>query len=146
MKKLFIALVATVTFSATAFAAPVTKISHVVNTSFKREFGDAKNVQWGSFSNYTYAAFQQNNENVRAYFSNNGDFVGTGKAIVISDLPTFAKRNIARRFTQYNLRDAIVFETPEETAYFITAENEKQSVIIRVTSFGAGIFKVLHKQ
>ncbi len=44
-----------------------------------------------------------------------------------------AKRSFAKRFDDYTVKEAIRFEGTEEGAYFISAEDDKKAVILKVS-------------
>jgi len=46
-------------------------------------------------------------------------------------------RAFAKKFEGYTVKEAIYFEGTEESAYFISAQNEKGSVIFKVEDNGS---------
>ena len=69
---------------------------------------------------------------MEAIFSLDGDIIAICKSITLDDLPVNAKRNFARKFDGYTVTEAIRFEGADEGAYYISAENQKESVIVKV--------------
>ena len=68
--------------------------------------------------------------------------VGTSRAINLEELPVKARRAFAKKFDGYTVKQAIAFDGAEETAYYISAENEKEAVILKVdNSDGLSTFK-----
>ena len=65
-----------------------------------------------------------------------GKFIGTNQAITLEDLPVNAKRAFAKKYEGYTVKEAIRFEGSQESAYYISAENEKGSVILKVDDYG----------
>jgi hypothetical protein len=47
-------------------------------------------------------------------------------------MPVSAKRAIAKRYAGYNITEAIRFDGTEDNAFYVSAENEKEKVIVRV--------------
>ena len=69
---------------------------------------------------------------MEAFYNVDGEISGTSKAITLEDLPVNAKRSFAKRFNGYTVKEIIHFDGTEETAYYISAENDKETVILKV--------------
>ncbi|MDB5249567.1 MAG: hypothetical protein JWQ40_3961 [Segetibacter sp.] len=132
MKKLFIAALLALSVVTGAFAADTKKVSKIVLNNFSSEFKDAGNIAWAAVGEYAKATFTLNNQRMEAFYNWNGEMIGTSKAITLEQLPTNAKRNFARKFDGYAVKEAIRFEGTEEAAYYISAENEKEALIIKI--------------
>ncbi len=133
MKKLFIAALIAATFVTSAFAKDVNKISSAVLRQFNTEFKGASNVVWSSTRDYTKAAFTVNDQKMEAFFNSNGDVIATTTTITADQLPAAAKRSFAKRFDGYDVKDIIRFEGADEDGYYISASNEKEAVIVKIT-------------
>ena len=141
MKKLFIAALLTVTVATSAFTADETRISTKIKENFKTTFTEADNVSWSLKSTYVRATFELNGKKTDAYYDLNGESIGTSQKITRESLPVHAKRTFAKKYSDYTVKEAIRFDGVEETAYFISAENDKQSVILKVTDAGISMFR-----
>ncbi len=137
MKKLFISGLLAVTVSISSFAASGNNVSYAVQNNFQAQFKKASDVQWTSGENYTKATFVLNNVRTEALYSAEGDFIGTNQAITLEELPVNAKRAFAKKYDGYTVKEAIRFEGTQESAYYISAENEKGSVILKVENNGS---------
>ncbi len=145
MKKLFITALLAVALSAGAFAAP-TKVNSAILANFNAEFKKADDVSWVITNEYTKAAFTTDNTKMEVFYNFNGDIVGTSKSITLDELPVSAKRRFAKRFAGYNVKEAIRFEGFDEKAYYISGENEKESVILKVNDHNqVSLFKRIKK-
>ena len=81
-----------------------------------------------------------------AFYDLDGNMIGTSTNIAIDDLPTHAKRVFAKRYAEYTVKEAIQFDGVEETAYYISAENEAQSLLLKVSADGMlTVFKQVKK-
>ncbi len=136
MKKLFISALLSVTVALSSFAAEGNKVSFIARSNFESQFKHASDVQWTSGENYTKATFVLNNLRTEALYSEAGDFIGTKQAITLEELPVKAKRAFAKKYDGYTVKEAIRFEGTQESAYYISAENEKGSVILKVEDSG----------
>lgn len=134
MKKLLFAALLIASVSTSAFASDANKVNVRILNNFKSEFYQASNVAWSVTNNYAKATFTHEGEQLEAFYDLNGVMLGTSKKITIADLPTSAKRTFAKKYSGYNVKEAIKFEDMDETSYYISAENEKESVILRVQS------------
>ena len=58
------------------------------------------------------------------------------RAVTLDELPIRAKRDFAKKYNGYTVKEAILFEGTMESAYYISAEDEKGSVILKVEDSG----------
>ncbi len=131
MRKLFITALLVIAVAAGVFAAP-TKVSSSILVNFNAVFKKATNVSWLITNDYTKAAFTLDNTKMEVFYNYDGDIIGTSKSIALDELPVNAKRPFAKLFAGYNVKEAIRFESFDETSYYISGENEKESVILKV--------------
>ena len=137
MKKLFISALLAITVAASSFAAGGSNVSYAVRNNFSYQFKKVSDVQWTSGENYTKATFVLDDVRTEALYSAEGEFIGTNQAITLEELPVRAKREFAKKYDGYTVKEAIRFEGTEESAYYISAENEKGSVILKVEDSGS---------
>src|SRR5215210_3272090 len=143
MKKLLIAAVLTVLIATSSFAADGKELNAKVVSNFSLEFKHAKNVTWKSTENFVKASFILNDKSMAAFYDLDGNMIGISTNIAIDDLPTYAKRVFAKKYAEYTVKEAIQFDGVEETAYYIFAESEKQTLLLRVSV--AGLVSVLER-
>ena len=136
MKKLFISALLAITVALSSFAAEGNKVSFAARNNFTAQFRHASDVQWTSAENYTKATFIWNNVRTEALYTPEGEFIGTNQAITLEELPVNAKRAFAKKYGSYTVKEAIRFEGAQESAYYISATNEKGSVILKVEDSG----------
>lgn len=136
MKKLFISALLSVSVALSSFAAEGNTVNFTARNNFESQFKYASDVQWTAGKNYTKATFLLNNVRTEALYTEAGDFIGTNQAITLDGLPVKAKRAFAKKYDGYTVKEAIRFEGTEESAYYISAENEKGSVILKVEDNG----------
>lgn len=131
MKKLFFAALFAIAIASSAFAGPGNVNINILN-NFSSTFRDASGITWSASGDFAKATFTNNNVKMNAFYNINGDLIGTSKAISMDELPVGAKRTFAKKFGGYTVTEAIIFEAPEETAYFISANNDSENVIAKV--------------
>jgi len=115
MKKL--TLLALVTFfSFSAFAAEggkktddTNKISYYVMRQFESEFNGAKEITWTVTENYEKAEFTVNEVKMAAFYDTNGEYIGHTEVVTYNSLPSAARKQIARDYEGYHVKDLIRF-------------------------------------
>jgi hypothetical protein len=135
MKKLFISGLLTIAVAVSSFAAG-NEVSYTARNNFSSQFKRISDVQWTAGENYTKATFVLNNVRTEALYDEAGEFIGTNQAIVLEELPVNAKRTFAKKYSGYTVKEAVRFEGSKESAYYIAAENEKGSVVLKVEDNG----------
>jgi hypothetical protein len=136
MKKLFISALLAIAVTVSSFAAEGNKVSYSVRSNFEAHFKHISDVQWTSVENYVKATFTLDGVRTEAFFSPEGELIGTSQAITLDELPVSAKRVFAKKYAGYIVKEAIRFDGTQENAYYISAENEKGSVILKVEDTG----------
>ncbi len=131
MKNLFIAALLALSAATSAFASPK-PVSASILSSFNNEFKKVSDVSWSTTNDYTKAMFIKDNTKMEVYYNYNGEVVGTSKSITLDELPVRAKRSFAKKFEGYTVKEAIRLDGFGEAAYYISGENEKEAVILKV--------------
>jgi uncharacterized DUF497 family protein len=132
MKKIFYAALLTISLTTTAFAKDANKISARIMRTFNFEFAEAENVNWKATKTFVKASFELDGEKREVFYDLTGEMIGTSKSITLNELPVFAKRAFAKKYEGYTVNEAIRFEGADESAYYISAENDKESVVLKV--------------
>jgi hypothetical protein len=146
MKKLLIAALLVATFATSAFAKAPTNVNYAALKNFNVEFKHASDVSWTSSADYVKATFVYDEQRMEAYYTLAGEKIGIAKGVTVDELPIKAKRAFAKKFSGYDVKESILFEGTEENAYFLSAENEKESLIVKVYDNGeTSIFRKIKK-
>lgn len=132
MKKILFAVLIATTVATSAFSSDTRKINTRILTNFKYDYNSASEVNWTLRPNFAKATFVLNGKSLEAFYNLNGDLIGSSSRITLNELPTSAKRAFAKRYTGYNVTEAIKFDGVQDNAFFISAENDKEKVIVRV--------------
>jgi hypothetical protein len=141
MKKVFLIATLAISVAASAFTPTETKINFSIEKSFKNEFNEATNVQWSKVGSYSKALFVLNNRSTEAFFTDDGELVGTSHAISLDDLPVSSKRAYAKKYSDYTVKEAIQFEGRDDSAYFISAQKDDKTIILKVEGGRISIYK-----
>src|SRR3954469_5429086 len=136
MKKVLFSALLTVLVTVSSFATGHSERNATAVHLFETDFKEATNARWTSNANYLQVTFTLHGKKMDAFYDLDGGFIGTSSKMPVDDLPVNAKRSLARKWAGYTVKDAIKFDTTNETAYYVSAENETGSVFLKVTSFG----------
>ncbi len=145
MKKVLFSTLIVISLVSSAFAAPTKKVGSIIKNAFASNFRNAENVKWDETKDYYKASFVSNNVATEAYYDRKGDFIGSSHAITLDELPTAIKRSFAKKYGSYTVKEAIQFDAVEESAWYISAENEKQSVILKIANGNIEVYKSSNK-
>ena len=140
MKKLFFTALIAVSVSISAFAQDVNQIDRKVVNNFEASYGGASNVEWISKENFTVASFIQNEHKVEVFYTADGDFVATTSYVGMEELPSFAKKSVIKKYADYTVTEAFKFKADGETSYFISVENEKENVVLKVKDGSVAVY------
>ena len=135
MKKFFFIALMAVGLASSAFAGTSSVNISVLN-NFKSSFGNANDISWTLKDDFAKATFTLNNVKMEAFFNSAGELIGTSKNISMDEVPVSAKRTFAKKFGGYTVTEAIHFEGADENAYYISADNNSESVIIKLAENG----------
>jgi opacity protein-like surface antigen len=133
MKKLFFATLITVAAATSAFAKDVNKVNYRAQQNFKLDFKGAEKISWTVKANFAKADFTYQGEKMEVFYNTNGEMIGTSKNITLDQLPTYAKRMLAKKYNGFTITEAIRFEGNDESAYYVSAENNTEKVILKVS-------------
>jgi hypothetical protein len=145
MKKLLFTTLIAISLVTSSFAKDVNKVSNKTISNFRAEFVEADNVVWTSRPGYAKADFVLNNIKMEAFYDHSGNMIGSSHAISLNDLPTTAKRAFAKKYSNYTVKEAILFDSMDEIAYYISAENDTQEVILKVCNGIISTFRKTNK-
>ncbi len=146
MKNLITAALLFITITASAFTPDPGNINAAALRNFEIEFQNASNVVWTERREYIKASFMLGKEKMEAIFNFDGDIIATCKSISLDDLPVKAKRNFAKKLDGYTVTEAIRFEGVDEGAFYISAENQKEAVVVKVADTNhVSVFKKTKK-
>ncbi len=134
MKKFFISAILTLSIAVSAFASGTNAVSAAILRNFNAEYRNVAKVTWTVTPDYARAMFMLNEHKMEVFYNNDGDCIARSSNISLDELPVYAKRDFANTYPDFIVTEAIHFESPQETAYYISAENQKIKVILKVAN------------
>lgn len=138
MKKFKTVLTAIVMlFSASALAIPGENVSPKVKAAFATDFAKASKVNWEKSSDFYFASFMLNGVKSEAAYDEEGELVGTSRSISADQMPLNVSLAISEKYAGYQVNKSVLELNFEgRTRYYLTVENEKQSVSLKCFSNG----------
>lgn len=149
MKKLFVSLL--MLMSVVSFANtpdPGDKVNAQIKAALAKEFAGAQYVVWQSLKDHqlVHAKFIYNNEQINAFFEEDGKLIATGRYIALGNLPLAITKQLNAEYGKYDVKDAIEYSRLGETSYVISLENEKTRIVLEAYSSGSMyVFKKVKK-
>ena len=135
MKKLFTAAVlCSVLLVNTAFANKNENVNTDVESAFKKEFTQAKEVSWQKTDAYYKATFKLNGETVNAYYNTDGSMLGIVHNMLSTQLPINLQTSLKREYENYWITDLFEYSRTDSNGYFITVENADQVITLQSTN------------
>ncbi|MES2002944.1 MAG: hypothetical protein V4450_00380 [Bacteroidota bacterium] len=136
MKKLFIAALIIVAAGTSAFAMDANKVDYQVKRNFEARFNGAQNVKWSAKDDFFKASFTYAEENVEAFFNQDGDLIGTSRKIDFERLPLSAIQKIKKEYASYKVAESIEFDQDGDRSYYVSLEDGNKQQILQVSLYG----------
>ncbi len=136
MKKFKIVLTAIVMlFAGSAFAMEPENVSPKVKAAFESDFSKASKISWEKTSDFYFASFTLNEVKIDAAYNEDGELLGTARAISAEQMPLSVSLAIAEKYAGYRVEKTAIELTYEgQTRYYISVENENQIVKLKCFS------------
>lgn len=141
MKKLLLAFIIGLATMGTAFAADANKVSVRAINSFSKDFQGITNVEWKIKSGMNCATFVKDAVQTEVFYDNDGTKIATCKLAEFSDLPGNARKSFTEKYAGYNITQVISFEDSELFFYFMSIENSREKLILKVSNGRISVFK-----
>ena len=139
MKKIVLSLaIATVMLSSfTTYAADKTP-GIAVKQALSREFSQAKDVEWTSLSKegVYQAKFTYNNESLQAFFTEDGEFLGTTRQISKNQLPILVVAALEKQYNDYRVATAFEYSKTDGLSYYITIVSANGAMVLKAAGNG----------
>jgi hypothetical protein len=135
MKKFItVAVLASVLLVNSAFANKTNTADYPAESTFKKEFSQAKDVSWHKSDNLYKAFFKLNDEYMTAYFNLDGEFLGVVHNILSTQLPINLQASLKKAYDGYWISDLFELAKPDSSSYFITIQNADQTITLESTN------------
>lgn len=132
MKKAIVGLVlGAVLLVNSAFARKSETVNEKVQSAFKQEFVQAKEVNWVRTNTYFKAVFKMNDDVLTAFYTEDGEMMGVTRNLLSTELPINLQTSLKKEYNGYWVTDLFEFARPDASGYFITIENADQSITLQ---------------
>jgi hypothetical protein len=134
-------LVVIISFTVSAANRPV---NGKVWTSFTKQFAGVQEATWTKINETYLAKFLWQGKQLEAYFSEDGDVIGTGQFISTTNLPYIINNALKNRFETFAITQLYEFNSEKSgLQYFAIVATAQKSVIVEVDTYG--VVSVLRK-
>jgi len=136
MKKsiiVFSAILSVITATAFVGAKPG---GNPAEATFQKEFNGATNVQWTEGKDVISAAFILSDSRIIAYFTSDGELLGTARNVLFNQLPLAVVKEINNRYGNAPIADIIEYTTGLQTYYGMYVDTPTKHLKVKITSEG----------
>lgn len=123
------ALLLTLTLS--SFTRPADKISGPVNSSFQKEFKNARIISYEVSPSYTRLNFSMNDLVLSAFYSAKGELLAMTHNILTTQLPVKLMLGIKESYNDYWVTGLFEMNSKEENVYYLTLENANAKLALK---------------
>lgn len=141
MKKILFSTLIAVSIFTSGFAAGTEKKFLMAERSLQSEFKNAGKVEWSNKQGMMKATFLNNGKPTEAYFGTEAQLIATCTMVNLDEVPTKAKIKLAQKFAGYKITEAIIYEDADGQAFYVSAENNTQKVIIKSKDGFTSVFQ-----
>jgi hypothetical protein len=120
----------------TAFASGDPTVGPRVQQSFKNEFPQADYVIWGKDQDYFKATFVLNDYRTEAWFSADGELLGTVRNLLYDQLPLSVMRGIEKNYPSACVIEILEITNSDGTVYKMVATDKKGKIGLSATPDG----------
>ena len=101
----------------TSFAHGIEGVSEKVMNSFKKEFSEAKDVQWESTKDFAKATFALHGQIMFAFYNGEGSLLAVTRNIVASQLPLSLLAEVKKNYVDFWISDLFEMSSNDHTTY-----------------------------
>ena len=127
------------------------EVTYQSKEHFEQDFPSAKEVTWKRTDYFDEATFTQDGKNMRAFYDNQSDLVGSSTTMKLEDLPADAQKYIQKKYSDYTVDEVFLFDDNEynqtdmilyghqfEDAdnYFVGLEKDGKMTVLQVNPGG----------
>lgn len=139
MKKILFGALVTIFTTASSFAGNNTPLNQKVLKAFSTEFSSAVNVTWSEMKDYGlyHATFTSNQQQLDAFFTEEGELVTTARTIDKQQLPLAVTQKMASQYEGMVMdKEVLEFNMSGYTSYYITMRGPKATLTVKAEQDG----------
>jgi hypothetical protein len=120
-----------------AIADNKTDINSKTKLSFKTEFTGVQLVHWDTVGNYQIARFTFHDHATIAYFSKDGELLGSARSILFDELPLAVIKSFEEKFAEGDFTDILEIFNSDGTFYSTTVTTMNKRYHVKVDADGS---------
>lgn len=146
MKRLFLAVILSLTVFGSAFANPAggnENLNFPGSDHFLHQFPQATAVNYKVKGQFTEVNFTWNGLQLQAFYDKEGSPLATARTIDKNNLPVNVQLNLQKYYGDWSISGAIEYaDVNEGLSYYVTVVNPKSSWLLHVSTGGEiSVFK-----
>ena len=104
--------------------------------TFQKEFNGATNVQWTEGKDIISATFVLSDSRIIAYFSSEGELLGTERNVLFNQLPLAVIKEINNRYGNAPISDIVEYTSGLDTFYGMYVDTPTKHLKLKISSEG----------
>ena len=104
--------------------------------TFQKEFSGATNVKWTESKDVISASFTLSDSRIIAYFTTEGELLGTERNVLFNQLPLAVIREINNRYGNAPISDIIEYTSGIDTFYGMYVDTQTKHLKLKISSEG----------
>ena len=137
----FSAILSVITATAFVGARPG---GNPAEATFQKEFSGATNVKWTEGKDIISATFVLSDSRIVAYFTSEGDLIGTERNVLFNQLPLAVIKEINNRYGNAPIFDIVEYTSGTETSYGMGVDTPTKRLKLKISA--EGDVTVQHKE
>ena len=137
----FSAILSVITATAFVGARPG---GNPAEATFQKEFSGATNVKWNEGKEIISASFVLSDSRIVAYFTSEGELIGTERNVLFNQLPLNVIKEINNRYGNAPIFDIVEYTSGTETFYGMGIDTPTKRLKLKISAEGE--VTVQHKE
>jgi len=129
----FAAILTVITTTAFVGAKPG---GNPAEATFQKEFSGATHVEWTQAKDVISVSFVLSDSRILAYFTPDGELIGTARNVLFNQLPLAVIKEINNRYGNAPISDIIEYTSGMDTFYAMYVDTPTKHLKIKVTAEG----------
>jgi hypothetical protein len=129
----FAAILTVITATAFVGARPG---GNPAEATFQKEFTGATNVKWNEGKDVISASFNLSESRIIAYFTTEGELLGTERNVLFNQLPLAVIREINNRYGNAPISDIVEYTSGIDTFYGMYVDTQTKHLKLKISSEG----------
>jgi len=129
----FSAILSVITATAFVGARPG---GNPAEATFQKEFSGATNVKWNEGKEIISVSFVLSDSRILAYFTTEGELIGTERNVLFNQLPLAVIKEINNRYGNAPIFDIVEYTSGTETFYSMGVDTPTKHLKLKISAEG----------